>query len=185
MRLSILWVTALFIPLFAGSAAADWETHQAKWHAFWHRVKVDTLRNNAWPEPFQYQDRQTVYAHYAAQTANGWQRQTTLGHQYFDPETHELNQAGILRVHWIATQVPQNRRTIYVLQTFSPKIDGQRQESIEQQMAKMLPAQVHPAIVRTKVAPPSFNADMLDKMWELRKGAVPPPVLPTGGNSGP
>jgi len=181
---SVLLAAALLHSVFVGSARADWQTRQAQWHSFWHRVKVDTHRNNAWPEPFRYQDRQTVYAHYAAQAANGWQRQTTLGHQYFDHNTHELNEAGIIRLHWIATRVPENRRTVYVLQTYSPKVDRARHESIELEMTRMLPSEEHPAIVRTKVAPPTFNADMLDKMWEMHKSTVPPPVLPAGGEGG-
>jgi len=45
---------------------------------------------------------------------NGWRRQCLLGRHHFDAETGKLTRAGELKVRWILTQTPPNRRQIYI-----------------------------------------------------------------------
>ena len=45
---------------------------QADWAGFWHRVKVDWHRMNAWPEPFEFADREVTISPLIDMTNSGW-----------------------------------------------------------------------------------------------------------------
>ena len=58
-----------------------------------HAVARDFARNNHWPEPFMYQDRDAVVRPFAVMIAKGWQVQNTLSEHHFQPDNSRLADA--------------------------------------------------------------------------------------------
>lgn len=181
LRMRSAWIPALIVLLTSLPSYAGWNEMKAGWHSYWNRVHVDWHRNNAWPEPFQTNDRQAVRVMLAAQTEKAWQLQTTLGNQYFDPETQQLNAAGQRQLYWIVSQAPESHRTVRVLRGHNDQATQVRMQDVERTMALMLNDGPYPAVVQSDLVPPAANGDRLDKMWEMRKNAVNAPALPAAG----
>ena len=103
--------------LFVASAdLADAQPIRNCIHHFHYDVAVGAARNRCWPNPFIEPDRQSVRSVIELMAHNGWRRQNLLSDHHFDAETGELNVVGERRVHYILTQTPPQRRTIYVEQ---------------------------------------------------------------------
>lgn len=168
-------VTAMLSCATLQTAQADW---QEKWHAFWHRVNVDWHRNNAWPKPFSGTDREAYFAPLRVQNDNGWRLQNTLVHQLFDAETQSLNQAGEMKVHWIVTQAPMHRRTVYVLRGSNSEATAVRVDSVQQAIANMVPSGPLPEVLLTDVAPRGGSAAYYDRVNRGLESSTPAPVLP-------
>ncbi len=103
----------------ATSASADW-------NHFWHGLHVGFHRNNAWPDPFNEVDAGNVIQPFEVMKANGWRMHNTIGHELFRSGDGALLAAGHKRVHWIASQAPTARRTVYVL---TRKLGGRDSET--------------------------------------------------------
>lgn len=169
----------------ASFARADW-TEQ--WNSFWDRCELDYMRNTHWPQPFIYPDRDAVRAPFAAMVVKGWQRQNTLGDYHFDPNTHQLNNAGQLRVRWIATQTAPDRRTVFVYRGANPEITAIRVDSVQQQMVSVVPQGELPAIVDTATPPAERPGEFIDEVQTRVRANMPDPVLPpyqAAGSGGP
>jgi hypothetical protein len=158
---------------------------QADWAEFWQRVKVDWHRMNAWPEPFRFADREVTISPLIAMTNAGWRTQNTLSDYLFDVETHELTQAGRLKLRWIATQTPLHRRTIHVLRSFEPGATNLRVQSVEQYLDKIVLSSARPDVILTSKVPVGGSGEYLENIDRQLKTSVPPPRLaPTGGPTG-
>jgi hypothetical protein len=166
---------ALF--LSAASAKADW-------HEFWHRVGVDFHRNNAWPEPFQSADRQITREYFRIQVNNGWRMQNTIGNWFFDEETHQLNQAGEIKLRQVATQSPVHRRTVFVLMGSSSDITARRVDSVQQTLARILPDGPIPQVLLTDVDLEGGSGEYFDRVNSAYNSSTPSPRLSSGGSGG-
>src|SRR5262245_26550816 len=82
--------------------------------------------NAQWPWPYVCPDRIAVQEPFAIMVNNGWRRQNLLGAHHFIPETNQLNAAGQLRVQWIMTQAPPDRRGIYVERALDTRVNASR-----------------------------------------------------------
>lgn len=158
-------------------------TASADWHSFWARVKVDWHRNNAWPEPFRYSDRQSVYAAFAAQTAKGWQVQNTIGDVHFDPESNKLTRAGVSHVYSVLVNSPPQRRIVFVQQAFDEEITEKRLDEVQQTIARLMPGRAMPEVVRTENAPATGKATYPNMIHEKFQQAIVSPVLPAASSS--
>ena len=153
-------------------------TASADWHSFVARMKLDWHRNNAWPEPFRYMDRQTVNAAFAAQTAKGWQTQNTIGDVHFDPESNKLTSAGVAHVYNVLVNSPPQQRMVFVQQGFDEQTTEKRLDEVQQTIARMMPGRAMPAVVRTDGAPASGKATYPDMINQKFNSAITSPVLP-------
>jgi hypothetical protein len=84
-----------------------------------------------WPDPYRWQDRESVRAHFAAQAASGWMTNTTLYDQHFDAETQELNDAGRVHLKWILLYAPAQRRTPWVQAADTPQVNQARLANVQ------------------------------------------------------
>jgi hypothetical protein len=150
---------------------------QAGWSEFWHRVHLDWHRMNSWPEPFQHADRQVTIAPLIAMTNAGWQQNNTLHDHFFDHEGH-LTRAGQLRAHWIATQAPLHRRTIFVLRDQNLERTNTRVESVHRYLQRVLPEDAQSQVILTDVIPPGGSGEYFDEVIRQRKSSMPEPRLP-------
>jgi len=78
-------------------------------------------RVHYWPYPYVCEDRSIVRQVAQQQADNGWMNYTTLYDYHFDGETQELNQAGRLKLEWIAFYSPARYRTVYVAKALDPR----------------------------------------------------------------
>ena len=81
--------------------------------------------------------------------------QNLLGAHHFIPETNQLNAAGQLRVQWIMTQAPPDRRSIFVERSLDPNVNTQRMAAVREYATQVAldgrtpqVAQTHPDIRR-------------------------------------
>jgi hypothetical protein len=158
---------------------------QADWAEFWHRVKVDWHRMNAWPEPFQIADREVTMSPLLAMSNAGWRIQNTLSDHFFDVETQELTQAGQLKLRWIATQTPLHRRTIHVLRSYESGATNLRVQSVERYLDKFVLGGARPDVILTSKVPAGGSGEYFENIDRQLKASVPSPRLaPTGGPIG-
>lgn len=168
-------VVGLAVAGGVSTARAEWTE---SWNGFWHRVELDYLRNTHWPQPFVYPDREAARAPFTIMAAKGWQRQNTLGDYHFDPNTHELNQAGQLRVRWISGQADPQRRTVFVFRGFTQEITAARMNSVQHHVANTLQRDTMPAVIDTGVPPIERPGEQIDQIQSRVLSSTPEPILP-------
>ena len=144
--------------------------------AAWYRSVYDM--NSMWPHPFIMPARNSVNTMYEAMVSNGWRRQNLLGKHHFDGETQQLTQAGRLKVEWILTQTPIQRRNIFVERSANESLTAKRIESIHQYTAKMTPAPGPINVTDTHLVAEGHSAGAVDAMFTGYQTNKPAPVLP-------
>ena len=70
-------------------------------------------RNQAWPQPFNCQDRHAYAAVWRMHYDSGIMSAHTLTAEYFN-QFNQLNHAGQARVAWIMQNAPQGQKRIYI-----------------------------------------------------------------------
>ena len=186
-RLLMVCGLALMFLLQGSQARADWHTLKVKWDCYWDRVHVDWHRNNAWYEPFNLVDRESVRAPIAIMVDKGWQLQNTIPDELFNSETQELTRAGELKVQWILTQMPARRRAVFVLRGSTPDITATRVKSVEKAAAGVVGG-ASTLITVTDVIPRDGSASYYERINISYESSIPPPRLPamqeTGDSAG-
>jgi len=156
----------------------------ADWHTFWHEVRVGYARNNAWPQPFADVDAKEVQKPVDIMIHNGWRAHNTIGSELFRENDSALTLAGARRVHWIATQSPSARRTIYVLRGATEQETSKRLDSVHQSLASIHSNGTAPQVLITDVDPASSSgawATSISRQWMEN---LPAPKLPSSTASG-
>jgi hypothetical protein len=145
---------------------------------FWHRYVKDYLRTRAWPQPFVKQDRAAVRAPWVVMAHNGWRAQNTLTGHLFDL-TGNLTEAGRRKIHWIATQVPVERRTVYVLTSSSQEQTQTRTRAVQDYIALLARNGIaSPELMLTDREPLRWSGDYYDRVEKAGREAIAAPVLP-------
>ncbi len=137
-----------------------------------------------WPLPYVCQDRESVKMFMEAQTALGWQEETTLYSRHFDEITQELTRAGHLQLEYILHVVPSERRALYIQSTYDDSIDAVRTESVTAAMAQM-PQGTGAVTVAIRdcqqVGRPAAEVQMINEMYT---SSLPAPRLGSASTSG-
>lgn len=170
-------IASLAVLTTATSASADWNT-------FWHNIHVGFHRNNAWPDPFNEADAMKVVTPFEIMKANGWRMHNTIGHELFRPGDGALLASGHNRVHWIATQAPMTRRTVYVLRGSSKVETDARVVSVRHALSNMHINGPIPSVLITDTEPataPGGWATKINREWLENLAA---PRLPSESSSG-
>ena len=174
-----LGATAAMLAASTDDVYAGWPEMKQGWHSFWDRVELDFHRMNCWPEPFQHADRQAYAAPFAIMIDNGWRLQNTISDELFDAHTNQLSYAGELKVRWIVTEAPPERRVVFVLRGMTPDATAVRLDSVQQAIARVLPAGPMPEVLLTDVAPRKGNGAYFDQINRGLQDTVPAPRLPS------
>ena len=157
---------------------------QAGWPEFWHRVHIDYRRSVCWPEPFSYADRSLARSPFAQMVDNGWRMENTLNDHLFALESNQLNRAGELKVHWIATQAPAARRTVYVLRGATEEVTNIRIQSVNNYIATLSLRSGPPAVMQTEIVPYGGSGEYIDQIDRRLRESIPDPRLPTDAGAG-
>ena len=150
----------------------------AGWHEFMDRSMLDWHRNNAWPQPFDQTSRLAVCQPFVAMRHAGWQQQSTLSSFHFDPATHQLTEAGQLKVRQITTKHPEGFNNVYVVTGLSQEISSIRLDAVQQAVAKWVPEGSLPQVTMVEFDPPSIPAGEIAIINQQRMATIMPPRLP-------
>lgn len=151
---------------------------------FWGNLGVGLHRNNAWPDPFNEVDAAEVKTPFEIMKANGWRMHNTIGHELFRDGDGALLASGHRRVHWIATQAPTARRTVYVLAGNSQDETEARVASVRDTLSTLHLAGPSPRVLVTDIEPAAASgawATKINREWLEHLAA---PRLPNTSASG-
>jgi hypothetical protein len=173
MRRNLLAVLALLSSLISvQSANAGW------WEDSYHYVKLGYHRNAAWPWPYVCPDRDAVREPFRVMVDNGWRRQNLLGQHHFNPETNRLTTAGELRVHWIMTQAPAERRNIFIERSAQPDVTTERLAVVREYAAQVSIDGQEPQAFESHLVSEGRPASIVDATNVRFYESMRPPVLP-------
>jgi len=145
----------------------------------WHSIVRDTKRRHCWPEPFVCPDRNDVRAPFALMVNNGWRVQNMLADHHFVVGTGELTEAGRRKVRWVLTEVPADRRIIYVHRAEEAELTAERVDSAKKLAAKLIQGGGQPPMVLETGIPvrgwPAAEVDLINRKFEA---TTPDPRLP-------
>ncbi len=120
----------------SGTAQADgpstWMPHTC--------MARDFARNNHWPEPFIYQDRDAVVRPFGVMIAKGWQVQNTLSAYHFQPDNSRLADAGVHKLQQVLADPVAQRRMIFVQLGATPEQTMARVAAVRAAAAAILPS---------------------------------------------
>ena len=162
------------------TAVATWTstpTVEAGWPEFHQACHVDKLRNNAWPQPFRGQDAVATQAPFEVMKANGWRDFNTLGGCFFDG-SHQLTDAGLLKLQQVLTQSPTNRKAVFVMKSESSEQTAARIEAVEIAVSALIPVGDLPPIYVTDIQPTSSSGSYQTIVNRALVKTTPTPRLP-------
>ncbi len=155
-------------PALANPLAAIWQDFNKSYH-----------RNRCWPHPFIEADNMAVRAPFATMIHNGWRLQNIISSYHFERDSSIVNESGRRHIHWVLTQAPMNRRTIYIERGVTERETASRYEAVrrvaEQYAAKGQPVDVQISHVTAR----GWPADYADAVNSKFHESTPEPRLPT------
>jgi hypothetical protein len=170
--LLVLWT----ILLSAAPADAQWFSN------FREEVRRGYRRNNAWPEPFIWADREATMKPFGIMVANGWRRQNMLSDYHFNEDNPQLNLAGETKLRYILTQMPPNRRTVFVQRGLSPDVTAMRIDLVQRAAGRMTPPGFVADVVETDLPNDGWPADDIDAIAKKWQATRPDPRLQKASN---
>lgn len=145
---------------------------------FFQQVNRGYHQNRCWYRPYIYPDRDAVAAPFAIMINNGWRRQNLLGDHHFEADNSRLTTAGALKVNWILTQAPVNRRSIFVQQTWEQEKSAMRLQVVQLAASKLLPMGEVADVRSTNLQIEGRSADIVDVVNTRFRESMPVPILP-------
>ncbi len=169
------WILA--VGVLVGSSAtpssAGERIHRA-WHSFWGNFHA----NNEWPDPYVCPDREAVRSPFRIMIQNGWRLQNTLTEHHFKQGTSELSENGRIKVRWILTSAPIERRMIFVQPAISQEMTQDRIASIYDLASEILPGSEPTDVLVNSVRTTGWPADYVDEIDRKFRDSTPEPRLP-------
>ncbi|MDZ4784321.1 MAG: hypothetical protein SGJ19_29085 [Planctomycetia bacterium] len=162
----------------AGTAEANWFT------TFWKNVHRDYRRNNCWPEPFVYDDREAVKAPFGVMIAKGWRSQNTLMDHHFSMETGALNESGRLKMKTIMWHTPAAHRAVYVVRGANQDVTSSRLDAVQEMVVAMNTQGDLPPVLEVDYGPTAWPADYVDAVGKRYQNSMKDPRLPEADDGG-
>ncbi|MGI9427958.1 MAG: hypothetical protein ACR2NM_04830, partial [Bythopirellula sp.] len=127
----------------------------------------------------------TVCQTYNAMINNGWRRQNLLGNYHFNEQTNELTDAGKLKVNWILSQAPLQRRSVFVQRAGEEVTTTARIAAVHDYAGNMSPSVGQVDVNDTHIVAEGHAASSVDNVFVGYEANRLPPVLPDpSGNGG-
>jgi hypothetical protein len=176
------WIGVAAVAFAAGVVS----TAQAVWvDQTVHHIRRGYHRNVAWPWPHICPDRVAVREPFCIMVENGWRRQNLLGPHHFNSETNKLTTAGELKVRWIMTQAPPDRRGIFVERSLEPEITAERLETAREFASRVAANGEVPQVFETHLLSEGRPASVVDSTNVKFYESLPPPNLQYLNTVGP
>jgi hypothetical protein len=152
-------------------------------HAVWvddgvHYVKRGYRQNKVWPWPYVCADRIAVREPFCLMVNNGWRRQNLLGPHHFTENSVKLTSAGELRIRWIMTQAPGERRTIFIERDVNPAVTAERLATARDYASQVSTDGQIAQVVETHLISEGRPASVVDATNVRFQESLPPPALP-------
>ncbi len=148
------------------------------------RFRAGYDANVQWPRHYIPPARRSVCATYAAMINNGWRRQNLLGDYHFKPNTNELTSAGKLKVNWILSQAPVQRRNVFVQRGSAELETTARIASVHDYAGGLSPNVGQVDVNDTHIVAEGHLASSVDSVFVGYEANRLPPVLPTSTGGG-
>jgi hypothetical protein len=189
MRMTRLWG---FAPLALLSVASAFAAQPCMRHT---HVQQGTLQrssdceaafheNHIWPQQYLWPSRRGICQSFDIMVANGWRQHHVLGQHYFDRNTGVLTEAGLMKVQWILTQAPPNRRTIFIERTRDAEQTAARVEAVQQLAADLSSGADAPEVRETYVRDYGHPAIGVDAVFTGFRANQMVPMLPPSTTAG-
>jgi hypothetical protein len=149
----------------------------------WDEVKASYHENAMWPGQYVQPSRRAICRSFDLMIANGWRRNNLLTKYDFATEGEGLSEAGKLRVSWILTQAPPNRRTIFVQRGADEAATAARIEAVQTLAADLGPGAGPADVQETLLRDEGHPATSVDAVFTGFSTNQMPPVLPSSGGS--
>ena len=155
-------------------------------HRCWRHMGRDFARNNHWPEPFIYQDRDAVVRPFGVMIAKGWQVQNTLLEYHFRPADSAggLTEAGVLKMQRILSDPAPQRRVVYVERGDSPQETATRIAAVQAAAIHHIPPGMQPQVYPTAIQARPWPAENVRTITEAYKNSQRKPALPAPSAGG-
>lgn len=141
-------------------------------------IKHGYRENAMWPWPYVCPDRIAAREPFCVMINNGWRRENLLGAHHFIAETNQLNAAGQLRVQWIMTQAPPERRSIFVERSLDQGVSNQRMAAVQEYATQVAIDGRPPQITQTQLVSDGRPATVVDFTNTKFQQSMRMPVLP-------
>lgn len=148
------------------------------------RYRAGYDANVHWPRIYIPPARRSVCATYNAMINNGWRRQNLLGDYHFNKDTNELTNAGKLKVNWILSQAPVQRRNVFVQRAGDEAETTSRIAAVHDYAGKMSPSVGNVDVNDTHIVAEGHAASSVDNVFVGYEANRLPPVLPAGTGGG-
>jgi hypothetical protein len=175
--------TLTFIVALAAAASAAQSVFAVFFDDAAYYEKRNFCVNHVWPWPYQCPDRIAVREPFCQMISNGWRRQNLLGQHHFNPGTNELSTAGELRVQWIMTQAPPDRRGIFIERTLDSDVNAKRLAVVRDYAIKVSTDGRMPQVEDTYLVSEGRPAAVVDATNVSFMKSMPAPVLPAATNN--
>lgn len=140
--------------------------------------------NVQWPRHYIPPARRSVCKTYDAMVNNGWRRQNLLGNYHFNKDTNELTSAGKLKVNWILSQAPEQRRNVFVQRAGEEVATTARIAAVHDYAGKLSPSVGQVDVNDTHIVAEGLPASSVDNVFTGYEANRLPPVLPAGAAGG-
>ncbi len=177
---------SIFMTLEVSAQRGECSCNQGCYAGVGEACRAGFYANATWPRSYIPASRRAVCQTYAAMIQNGWRRQNLLGNYHFDENSNELTEAGKLKVNWILSQAPVDRRSIFVQRGINEAQTATRIASVHDRAANMSPTIGHVEVNDTHLVAEGHSAGVVDSMFVGFQANRPLPALPasTGSESG-
>jgi hypothetical protein len=135
--------------------------------------------NSIWPRQYMAPARRGICQSFDLMVSNGWRRNNLLGKYDFAPNGEGLSEAGRLRVEWILTNAPPQRRTIFVQRGGDAQQTAERVEAVQLLASSVNPGAAQVDIQETYMLDEGRPAATVDAVFTGFSANQPVPMLPS------
>jgi hypothetical protein len=134
--------------------------------------------SSIWPRQYMAPARRGLCQAFDTMISNGWRRNNLLTKYDFAPEGEGLSEAGRLRLEWILTNAPPQRRTIFVQRGVDAQQTADRVEAVQLLASNINPGGAPIDVQETYMLDEGRPAATVDAVFTGFSANQPAPMLP-------
>lgn len=159
-----------------GANHGHFKQNREAWKAEAEKI---ALRNDAWPKPFNCQDRMAYYSVWHTMMNQGYANHCVLGADHFESDTNELNSAGKIKIASIMQNIPSDRRQLLVVRDQNERISQARITNVNEVVQTYYGQSAGSMMIAlTDLQPSVFSGSEADTIIKQRLQGLPPAIIP-------